>query len=109
MWPEVGCSSPATRRRRVDFPAPLVPTRPDRPGPTRRSRLLRAGVPSGQAKVRPDAAMTEVEEDMEAPREVCGRGVTSTEQLDLPSSGMGLNEGRRWAPWTPPINPEGSG
>ncbi|MDH6620676.1 hypothetical protein M2163_007784 [Streptomyces sp. SAI-135] len=35
---------------RVDFPDPLTPTRPVRPGPKAMSRPSKTGVPSGQEK-----------------------------------------------------------
>lgn len=52
MWPEVGCSSPAIRRSRVDLPAPLRPISPVRPALKVPLTLSRAMVPSGHSKAR---------------------------------------------------------
>lgn len=57
MLPPVGVSSPAISFNKVDFPDPLRPMRPVRPGPTTRGKFSRTGLPSGQVKPRPVQTM----------------------------------------------------
>ncbi len=55
--PRDGLSSPAISLSRVDFPEPLSPTRPVRPGPAVKWKSSNTGVPSGQAKRTPEQTM----------------------------------------------------
>jgi hypothetical protein len=54
--PADGRSRPASRRSRVDFPAPLEPMRPVRPRPKLRDSPSKSGVPSGHSKRRAEQA-----------------------------------------------------
>ena len=60
--PELGASSPAIRRSRVDLPEPLSPIRPVRPVPKVPERSSSTVVPSGQAKESPARVMAGVGE-----------------------------------------------
>src|SRR6185437_13409557 len=54
-------------RSSVDLPDPLRPIRPVRPGPIASETPVNTGVPSGQAKSRPEQVMTGDGDDIKAP------------------------------------------
>src|SRR5215468_4452965 len=85
MCPLVGASSPPMSRSNVDLPAPLIPTRPQRPAGTSTSNSEKTGVPSGQAKLTDDRLIAglDIREAPKRQRSGGGRPQNFTTNLSL--------------------------